>query len=356
VELSSARQYGESDRAYRIALAGDPANGTILSNIAGNYMEIGRHASFDSVMEVYARERIPFPTAQMRYTDLWMRRDYAGAERVVRMYADTAQPRNAVDGMRWLAGVAELRGRLHEAERRQAQASDASARIRGDTADAYRAAYFHAQIDGMLRGDTARALATLDSVLRVRPIASVPMTRDQSLWLVFAYAEFGAPAKARAVLDGHEARLDALRRRQEESFATQDRGLIALAEGRVDSAIAYFRRSDMDSDGLPAGNCTVCAPILLGFAFDRAGHADSARKYLTEFAQMDGTSHVGVDQHYLAPTLFRLGELYENAGDAAHATEYYGRFVDLWAKADPELQPRVADARRRIEQLNRAKR
>ena len=54
--------------------------------------------------------------------------------------------------------------------------------------------------------------------------------------------------------------------------------------------------------------------------------------------------------------LFRLGELYENANDAKRATEYYGRFVDLWAKADPEFQPRVADARRRIDQLNRTKR
>ena len=63
-----------------------------------------------------------------------------------------------------------------------------------------------------------------------------------------------------------------------------------------------------------------------------------------------------VDKAALGPVLFRLGELNERAGDAAHAAEYYGRFVDLWAHADPELQPRVAEARARIAQLDRANR
>jgi len=52
---------------------------------------------------------------------------------------------------------------------------------------------------------------------------------------------------------------------------------------------------------------------------------------------MYGTGRSTVDRVYLARVLFRLGELYENAKDVTRATEYYGRFVDLWAKADPEL-------------------
>jgi hypothetical protein len=78
--------------------------------------------------------------------------------------------------------------------------------------------------------------------------------------------------------------------------------------------------------------------------------------YLTQYVEMAGSGRVTADAAYLGPALFRLGELYENAHDTARATEYYGRFVDLWAKADPELQPRVVEARKRIEQLNRTKR
>ena len=100
----------------------------------------------------------------------------------------------------------------------------------------------------------------------------------------------------------------------------------------------------------------VCTPFLLAAVFDRAGQTVSARTYYTQYVEMNGNGRTLVDRYWLAPTLFRLGELYENAGDVRHATEYYGRFVDLWKNADPELQQRVADARGRIDRLNRANR
>lgn len=60
-----------------------------------------------------------------------------------------------------------------------------------------------------------------------------------------------------------------------------------------------------------------------------------------------------LDNFYtLAPTYRRLGELYEARGDRAKAREDYGRFVDLWREADPELQPAVADARAAIKRLS----
>jgi hypothetical protein len=98
----------------------------------------------------------------------------------------------------------------------------------------------------------------------------------------------------------------------------------------------------------------VCTPFFVGQTFDRAGQADSARTYLTRYVEMTGSGRLLVDRYWLGPTLFRLGELYENAGDVRHATEYYGRFVDLWKNADPELQPRVTEARGRIARMNRA--
>jgi len=42
---------------------------------------------------------------------------------------------------------------------------------------------------------------------------------------------------------------------------------------------------------------------------------------------------------------------YDRAGNAAKARLYYAQFVELWKNADPELQPRVRAARRRLEQL-----
>ena len=44
----------------------------------------------------------------------------------------------------------------------------------------------------------------------------------------------------------------------------------------------------------------------------------------------------------------RLGELYEAKGDTKKAATYYVSFLDLWKNADPELQPKVQDVKRRL--------
>ncbi|MGH7630063.1 MAG: tetratricopeptide repeat protein [Gemmatimonadales bacterium] len=52
------------------------------------------------------------------------------------------------------------------------------------------------------------------------------------------------------------------------------------------------------------------------------------------------------------PEAYRaLGRLYEESGDRQQALDFYGRFVDLWKNADPDLQPRVRAARERIAAL-----
>jgi hypothetical protein len=48
---------------------------------------------------------------------------------------------------------------------------------------------------------------------------------------------------------------------------------------------------------------------------------------------------------------YRLGELYERQGQPVLARDRYASFVDLWQDADPELQPAVTEARRRLRAL-----
>ena len=131
----------------------------------------------------------------------------------------------------------------------------------------------------------------------------------------------------------------------------RERSVIARLEGKHDSAVAYARMGDVEADGLPTASGTNWTPLLLGMAFDASGEADSARKYLTEVVGMAGNAAYETDPFHLAPTLFRLGQLYQDAGDRTRALEYYGRFVDLWKDADPELQPRVTEARRAMAEL-----
>ena len=64
-------------------------------------------------------------------------------------------------------------------------------------------------------------------------------------------------------------------------------------------------------------------------------------------------SRVFWDANSLGPALERLAQLYDERGDLENAAVYYARFVDLWADADAELQPRVKAAKARLEEIIR---
>ena len=64
------------------------------------------------------------------------------------------------------------------------------------------------------------------------------------------------------------------------------------------------------------------------------------RRYVGTFAELAA-----------GPVLRRLGGLYEAKGDTARAIDRYERFVAIWQRADPELQPQVAEIRTRIARL-----
>jgi hypothetical protein len=55
-----------------------------------------------------------------------------------------------------------------------------------------------------------------------------------------------------------------------------------------------------------------------------------------------------MDATWRALSYHRLGELYEAKGDRTNAARFYSAFVELWKNADPELQPRVAETRRKL--------
>ena len=312
---------------------------------------MGRHAAFDSTMAVFARDSIPFPTGPTRFIEMLTRHDYDGAEKFARAMADTAKPFYRGGSQEAVANMMVLRGRLHEAEQLYAQSIETRARVRGDTISPYVVAHWLSSVTGELAGNRAKALAILDSTLRAYPVGSQPVARDQSQLLALGYAELGEAAKARSIMNQHFARLDSLGRTQQYLWQQWLQGAIALADGKPDSAVVYSRRADLEADGLPMNNGTVFVPLTLGQAFDKAGKPDSARKYLTQYAEMAGNGHYQADPVNMAPTLFRLGQLYQDAGDTVHAMQYYGRFVDLWKNADPELQPRVAEAKKAMGEM-----
>ena len=104
----------------------------------------------------------------------------------------------------------------------------------------------------------------------------------------------------------------------------------------------------------PADACHICLPLALGYAFDRAGRPDSAIAMFEQYVNRPYSLRLShqIDPVNLARVLRRLGELHDSLGNREKARDNYSRFVDLWEKADPELQPQVKAVRRRLVELS----
>jgi tetratricopeptide (TPR) repeat protein len=122
------------------------------------------------------------------------------------------------------------------------------------------------------------------------------------------------------------------------------RSFAAYGEERLPEAIAELRAAD-------EGPCISCLLPYLAFMYDHAGNADSAIAVFERYLATKELARVALDANFLALTHKRLGELYDARGDRERAAAHFSAFIDLWRDADPDLRPRVEDAKRRLQIL-----
>jgi len=127
-------------------------------------------------------------------------------------------------------------------------------------------------------------------------------------------------------------------------------GAIALAENRPQDAIRELWRADTTYDG-PDGSCFLCVWDDLGIAWRRAGQPDSAIHYWEKYLNTPFFGREGMDASQAAVMHKWLGEAYEEKGDVPNAAKHYRQFVSMWEHADPVLQPKVAEVRRRLARM-----
>ena len=210
-------------------------------------------------------------------------------------------------------------------------------------------------------GESPRGLERLDATLAKSQLKSLSEQDRPYFSVARAYARLGRPDRARAILADYarDMRDTALVRWQQPALH-ETLGEIALAENKPAEALAEFRRGDSRPDG-PANACLVCASVNLARAFDAAHQSDSAIAMYEKFLntpyleRLDPPLFVDfadpTDPIFLPGVHRRLGELYEAKGDTAKAIEHYRAFVELWKSADPALQPRVTEVKRRLAAL-----
>jgi hypothetical protein len=321
------------------------------ANLINVLQSEGRPDAADSLITI-ARRRFPTSTAARSqvFGALWNRHRFDEFQRL----ADSATAvRDVTSPSRPFfnaAMVALVRGRVrkfHEAAARAAAADSATARRISPVVVAQRNLF----IAAFVNRSTIAERTALESALAATDLRSIPDADRPDLDVAQALAMTGRPDRARAIVAEYLAGIrDTAVRRYREPAVQTTLGVIALADRKPAEAISAFRRGDMAPDG-PVNECTICLPDNLARAFDAANQPDSA---IVAYEMYIGTPMSGrmlMDALRLPAAHERLGQLYEAKGNTAKAVEHYLAFIELWKNADPELQPRVDGARRRLAML-----
>ena len=375
VEVDPVRE----EAAYRRVLAIDPENSVAVNNLSLELTRLGRPAEAESLitpavrassnpgnlygqllaaqlgqahdddarrtLDQMARQVPALPTyVWTRAVALQALGDRDGAERAFLEFGLASRdPSSQTLVHLGLTNLALVRGKLAEAERQTRLGIGVSER-RGLVGSALVGTARLALQSVRFRGDSAGALRLLDEGLRQHPLDSVPALDRPGAELAMAYAAAGERARARQLLTAYEAQVpEGIRRGQWEWY--QARGWLALAEGRAREAVTAF------TQGRNSPECPDCGAWEEGVAFERANLPDSALAAYQRAASRGTVYKPLGDAWGLAPSLKRLGELYEERGDRPRALEYYGRFAELWKDADPVLQPAVREVRARMAML-----
>jgi len=367
--------------AYRSALAADADNLVALNNLAVVLINqrrwpeaeslavrasrLGRGASFfenafsaqvaqghledaAQTLDRYAAQSPESPVLPDQRARLAAARsDYVGAERLLRelQAAQRSSPAWQARASLALGRLSRLHGKVGDAESHFRDYM-AQSELRNKADDYVGGAVEIALLDLDLRGRPDQASSTVAAALARHPLAQSTALDRPYLSLALYYATAGKPEQGRRILQEYEAAVPEPVRRGD-PLRHLVYGRVAEAEGRNQEAATEFQAwYDFN------GGCGSCGLYDLARLADGAGRADSALGLYQRAISAPSVWRYLSDAYNLASALKRMGELSEARGDTKRAAEYYGRFVELWKDADPELQAGVREVRSRLGKLS----
>ncbi len=342
--------YPEAAQLAARAIRADPNYLAPYTNLVDAQVTMGQFAAAETTL---VRWRSRFGTAGAYQLQVGLmasaRGDYDSASRAFRRgLAPKGSAAERASAASFLAMLARLQGRVSEARRLDRLASE----IDGSSAAALRPPIEESWAEVRLGLGRGRAVRRLDSLMESPGFARVEGTARPYDELALLYALADRPQEARAVAAQGELAVRAsgpvgerlLSGRMHRMFGDGLQGALLLHEGRFDESASRFRRASAALGGvrwLPD----------LGTALDRAGTGDSALAVYERYLESTWNFRLYADALQLAPVLRRVGEIYEAKGDRVRAAQVYQQFVALWRGADPELQPLVAEVRRRLSEV-----
>jgi tetratricopeptide (TPR) repeat protein len=345
-QLRTRREYA---RAESLNVAADrlaPGSGTAVGNEVELQLDQGKIKEAMAAL-VRLKQNSPGYGVARQVTLAYA----SGDDRTVRFLADSMMRTNSEDrrrvGLPTAQSLAVEDGRLRD---HASLVKDA----RGIQRPGPNAAIGDIALEIGVKGPSPAVVARLDTVIAGIPFRDLPMIDRPYLFAAWTLARAGNAEKARAMLARYRAEMtDTSIRRVDEADLHTVVGEIALADGKPRDALVEFRRGDIGYDGAPADECAPCVSFLLGRAYDAAGKPDSAALFFEQYLATPYWNKLSVDLDPVRVPAIRerLGQLYESMGKADKAVENYRAFIELWKNADLELQPRVADARKRLARL-----
>jgi tetratricopeptide (TPR) repeat protein/tRNA A-37 threonylcarbamoyl transferase component Bud32 len=270
------------------------------------------------------------------------KQDWAAAEREARARLASADSSDALDAAETLANIVMAQGRLAEAEQSLRRVAALGGRG-GSAARSLAAAVRMAYVQLRYRHSPAVAVSTINTALARVPLAKMDESARPYDEIARLYADAGQPEHALEIIT------EATRTRADRQRGTDDNrrwtaGAIAIAERRPWEGEIEIHGA---SEALP---CPICALPDLARAYEVAGKPDSAIATYERYVHTPWQRRYETDALELGFALKRLGELYQSQNDRAKAAAQYTALLQLWKHADPELEPLLADVRRRLEQ------
>ena len=350
--LSGRREFARAESLFKRMIASGRATSQQYTNLISVLYNGGKVEEAEKLSAEY-RQR--FPQSSIGHvapvTFLYQREQFDSMQTVLRELERSPDPILKVNGVGGLASYSLLRGRVDEALRYGKQAQAIARQLGGQPPQPINDSLSRSFLDVSYYDDTSRAVRRMEAVLAKGDWKQVPFDFRPYSGLVSFFAAAGQPQRARALLTQYQAEMpdSTVRRiRQPEIHGMQ--GAIAIAEKRYEDAIREIWKADTTYDG-PDGNCAVCVWDDVGWAWNYAGVADSAIYYWEKYLGTPYFGRQGMDAAQRAIIVKRLGELYDAKGDVANAAKRYREFLKLWENADPRLQPKVNEVRRKLSRL-----
>jgi tetratricopeptide (TPR) repeat protein len=193
-----------------------------------------------------------------------------------------------------------------------------------------------------LTGQAERTERMIEGALEEIPMDSLFVGSRPYMLLARAYRDLGDLDRTRQWM--------ALRDRELPAELRGSRGpgklsaLIDIDEGRVDEGIERLEALEAESE------CIPCFAGDIARAYESSGRPFEAIQAYERYLGFRYLYAWLLDAQ-IGPMLYRLGSLYDETGQTEKAIDAYSKFVERWKNADPELQPQVEEAKRRIGDL-----